>query len=91
MLFASLSLSSIFLPGEIGALEATRISNESTLQDLRSSLAKLEDKLQWMEKERENLESSKRSLSDQKHSQLKSLEQVLTTYYSKFLMTALQC
>ncbi|XP_022080895.1 protein FAM184A-like [Acanthaster planci] len=62
---------------QIGTLEATRLSNESTMKDLRSSLAKLEDKLQWMEKERDSLENSKKSLSERQHSQLKSLEKAL--------------
>ncbi|XP_038046349.1 protein FAM184A-like [Patiria miniata] len=62
---------------QIGTLEATRLSNESTMKDLRSSLAKLEDKLQWMGKERDSLENSKRSLSDKQHGQLKSLEKAL--------------
>ena len=64
------------ITGKIGTLEATRLSNESTMNDLRASLAKLEDKLQWMEKERQSLESSKKNLSQEQSSQLRSLEKV---------------
>ncbi|XP_071948560.1 protein FAM184A-like [Antedon mediterranea] len=61
----------------IGSLEASQLSNEQTIVDLKTQLGKLNDKLAWLEKERNNLESTKHSLSEQQSAQLKSLENAL--------------
>jgi FtsZ-binding cell division protein ZapB len=60
----------------IGNLEATKLQNESTIQDLEGEINKLKDKLAWLEKERMNLERQKSSLTQNQMSQLKSLEKV---------------
>lgn len=61
----------------IGNLEATKLQNETTIQELEADRNKLRDKLAWLEKERENLERQKSDLNQNQSSQLRSLEKAL--------------
>ena len=63
-------------PALIGQLEATKLQNESMIQDLEGVVNKLRDKLSWLEKERENLERQKSDINQSQKSQLQSLEKV---------------
>jgi uncharacterized protein YlxW (UPF0749 family) len=62
--------------GQIGELEGTNVQKTSKIADLQKEISRLKDKLSWLESERKNLEHQKDSLSEEKLSQLKSLEQV---------------
>ena len=62
--------------GQIGELEGTNVQKTSKIADLQKEISRLKDKLSWLESERNNLEHQKDSLSEEKLSQLKSLEQV---------------
>lgn len=66
----------MLISATIGNLEATKLQNESTIQELEGEINKLKDKLAWLEKERTNLERMKSDLTQSQMSQLKSLEKV---------------
>ncbi|XP_077992383.1 protein FAM184A-like [Glandiceps talaboti] len=61
----------------LGTLEATRITNESTIKDLHSDLSKVRDKLSWMENERKSLKNQNMSLAEQQNNQVAALEKAL--------------
>lgn len=63
--------------GQIGELEGTNIQKTSKINDLQKEVNKFKDRLSWLESERKNLELEKDSLSEEKLSQLRSLEKSL--------------
>lgn len=69
-------LSLCMVPGLLGSLEVTKQSNEATILDLQTALAKLQDKISWLETERSSLESNQESMSQEQNKHLKSLEKV---------------
>ncbi|XP_006811612.2 protein FAM184A-like [Saccoglossus kowalevskii] len=61
----------------LGTLEATKISNEATIQDQQSELFKIKDRLSWLENERKSLENKSQTLADQQGGQVRALEKAL--------------
>ena len=61
---------------QIGRLEATRLSQEATIQDLKSNIGNLQGKLNGLEGEREELEKKCKTHTQDSQSQLLSLKKV---------------
>ena len=60
----------------MGRLEALRVSNEGTIEELRAQLSHLEQRARLLEEEKEALENSKSSTSESHLAQIRALEQV---------------
>ncbi|XP_069140693.1 protein FAM184A-like [Argopecten irradians] len=63
--------------GVIGELEATKLQQQSTIQEQNVEIQKLKDKLSWLEAQWKNVESEKNSLTKEQNSQLLSLQKSL--------------
>lgn len=66
------------LLGNLGKLEALRITHQDTIKELKNEVASLKEKIRWLENEREDLKNSSASTKDQQAQSIKSLEKVTT-------------
>lgn len=70
------SLSAPALPGQIGSLQATQMTQEAAIRDLESERSRLKDKVLRMEEERGALQSKSQALEERHKQQIHALEKV---------------
>ena len=66
----------LLLIGNLGKLEALRITHQDTIKELKNEVASLKEKIRWLENEREDLKNSNASMSEQQAQSMRSLEKV---------------
>ena len=66
----------LLLVGNLGKLEALRITHQDTIKELKNEVASLKEKIRWLENEREDLKNSNTSMSEQQAQSMRSLEKV---------------
>lgn len=64
------------LIGNLGKLEALRITHQDTIKELKNEMASLKEKIRWLENEREDLKNSSASMNEQQAQSMRSLEKV---------------
>ena len=62
--------------GNLGKLEALRITHQDTIKELKNEMASLKEKNRWLENEREDLKNSSASMNEQQAQSMRSLEKV---------------
>ena len=66
----------VLLVGNLGKLEALRVTHQDTIKELKNEAASLKEKVRWLENEREDLKNSNASANEQQAQSIKSLEKV---------------
>lgn len=66
----------LLLIGNLGKLEALRITHQDTIKELKNEMASLKEKIRWLENEREDLKNSNASMNEQQAQSMRSLEKV---------------
>ena len=64
------------MAGNLGKLEALRITQQDTIKELKNEVASLKEKVRWLENEREDLKNSNASINVKQAQSIESLEKV---------------
>ena len=75
----------ILLVGNLGKLEALRITHQDMIKELKNEVASFKEKVRWLENEREDLKNSSASVNEQQSQSIRSLEKVNNLFITKDL------
>lgn len=75
----------VLLVGNLGKLEALRVTHQDTIKELKNEVASLKEKVRWLENEREDLKNSNASANEQQAQSIKCLEKVNSLFITRDL------
>ena len=81
----------VLLIGNLGKLEALRVTHQDTIKELKNEMASLKEKIRWLESEREDLKNSNASVNEQQVQSIKSLEKVNKSFITKGIHACISC
>ena len=69
--------------GNLGKLEALRITHQDMIKELKNEVASFKEKVRWLENEREDLKNSNASVNEQQSLSIRSLEKVSNLFTTR--------